>query len=86
MKREEFEGLIKRLENFAQTKPGQYTARVALLAALGYAYLLGVLLLLLSATVALVWMVIAFPNAATIKICIIGGVVTVGLSSVILRA
>src|SRR5262245_58480807 len=86
MKRDEFEGLIQRLELLARGSPRQYSLRVGLLAALGYAYLIGVLLLLLACTVVLVCFVINFPNALTVKLAIAGGALTLGLGMVILRA
>src|SRR5215216_89046 len=48
MENEKLAILIRRLETFASEKPGLYKLRVALLAALGYAYLLFVVLILLA--------------------------------------
>lgn len=48
MDKESFESLIQRLEPFAQKNPGAYKLRIALLAALGYAYLLLIVLVLLT--------------------------------------
>ncbi|PSB25687.1 M48 family metallopeptidase [Stenomitos frigidus] len=53
---EQFDALVKKLEAFSKKHPGRYRLRVALLAALGYAYLFLVLLGLL----ALVGLVIFF--------------------------
>lgn len=53
MEQEEFETLVKRLETYARAHPRSYKLRVALLASLGYAYLLFVLVMLFLATVLL---------------------------------
>ncbi len=73
MKSEQFEALVQRLEPFAQQRPGAYKLRLALLAVLGYVYLLGIvavaigLFLLLLAV-----MVYAHQfNAAMLKIMIL---------------
>ncbi|MEK6632152.1 MAG: peptidase M48, partial [Nitrospirota bacterium] len=39
----QFEQLVRRLETYAQKHPTQYKLKVALVAALGYAYVLAVL-------------------------------------------
>jgi Zn-dependent protease with chaperone function len=59
-------GRIYTLESFAATKPGQYRFRVALLASLGYAYLLFIVALLL-ALVAATFIYVGF-NIVTIKV------------------
>lgn len=51
MEQSEFENLIRPLEELAAKNPGQYQLRVALLAALGYLYLLVVVTLLLGIVV-----------------------------------
>jgi Zn-dependent protease with chaperone function len=43
MNSKQFEALVQRLEPFAQKNPGAYKLQVALLAVLGYAYLLGII-------------------------------------------
>ena len=48
MTNEKFESLIRRLERQAKAEPRTYQVHVGLLAALGYAYLFGVVLLLLA--------------------------------------
>ena len=50
MEPEQFEALVRRLETYARAHPRRYKLRVALLAGLGYAYLLLVLVALLVAT------------------------------------
>ncbi len=42
------DSLVRPLESFAATKPGLYRLRVGLLAALGYVYLLSIVLILLA--------------------------------------
>jgi Zn-dependent protease with chaperone function/predicted DNA-binding protein len=51
MREDKFASLIHSLENFAAARPGPYRLRVGLLAALGYVYLLFVVLLLLGVVV-----------------------------------
>jgi Zn-dependent protease with chaperone function len=51
MEQSEFENLIRPLEELAAKNPGQYRLRVALLAALGYLYLLVIVTLLLGVVV-----------------------------------
>jgi len=46
---------IKRLEDFARTQPASYRLRVALVAALGYAYLLTIVIVLVGIVVVGVW-------------------------------
>lgn len=56
MTRERFDFLVTRLEGYARAHPMRYRLRVALLAALGYTYLFLVVLLLLLAVGAVLWM------------------------------
>lgn len=42
MSEKQFEQLVRRLEAYAQKHPAQYTVKVALVAVLGYAYMLAV--------------------------------------------
>ena len=44
----QFETLVRRLERYAKTQPGAYQFHVGFLAALGYAYIFGVVLVLLA--------------------------------------
>jgi hypothetical protein len=61
-----FASLIRRLEGFAADRPALYRLRVGLLAAVGYLYLLFIVLMLLG-IVAVTLYTVRF-NAATIKI------------------
>jgi hypothetical protein len=45
MDKDKFASLVRPLESFAAANPGLYRLRVGLLAALGYVYLLSVVLL-----------------------------------------
>lgn len=56
MTHEEFESLVRRLERDAAAEPSAYRRRLTLLALLGYAYVLAVLLLLAGAIGATVWL------------------------------
>jgi Zn-dependent protease with chaperone function len=58
MDAEQFQALVRRLEAYARKKPAQYRLRVGLLAALGYAYLLAVVALLVAVLTGLVWVFI----------------------------
>lgn len=86
MKREEFDALIKRLEESSRRRPRGYLFQVAGLAALGYAYIFLVLLISLALTVGLLALMIFFPNAATIKLGVVFGIVTGSISLAILKA
>ncbi|HEX3187129.1 MAG TPA: hypothetical protein VHQ94_20185 [Pyrinomonadaceae bacterium] len=44
MEEKEFSALVESLEGYAREHPGAYKLRVALLAALGYAFLIGVVI------------------------------------------
>jgi Zn-dependent protease with chaperone function len=59
MTSEQWDALVRRLEDQAKENPGGYRLRVGLLAALGYAYILAALLLLAAAAVAVVLAVFA---------------------------
>lgn len=56
MTNEQFDEMVKRLEPLAKSAPETYRFRVALLALLGYAYILLVVTILVSLCVALVWL------------------------------
>ncbi len=73
MTRDEFDALVARLENDAHTQPGAYTARVLGLAALGNAYVMGILLLIVALLVGLVASV-AVLKALAIKLIFIVGI------------
>src|SRR5580704_2473336 len=68
MEQGDFESLVSRMEQLAREKPVLYRRRVFLLAALGYAYLMVVVLVLLGLTAA------AIASVATIGI--LGGKLT----------
>jgi Zn-dependent protease with chaperone function len=53
---EEWDDLVRRLDREANEDPGGYRRRVGLLAGLGYAYVLGVVLLLVASAAAVVWL------------------------------
>lgn len=67
---EEFDALVKKLENYAQRKPGQYKLRVGLLAVLGYSCIFLVLAGLLALIVFLVATIFYFRrfNSTIIKL------------------
>lgn len=73
MKQEQFDTLIRKLEDFSQRNPGSYRLRVALFAALGYIYLF----IVLAGLLALVSMVAIFAifshhlNGFIIKLAIL---------------
>lgn len=83
--RDAFDALVKRLERVSRQSPQLYVARIVGLVGLAYGYLLLVLAGALAVTAALVALVIAAPNAATIKIAILLGIVALGLFWAILR-
>lgn len=62
MKYEQYTGLIKRLENFAAENPKTYQNRVVLLASLGYAYFLFIILVALSIPTILFVAIWFYPN------------------------
>jgi len=66
MKEENFASHIRRLETFAAARPALYRLRVAVLATLGYCYLLAIVLILL-VIVAVTAYAIRF-NAVALKI------------------
>jgi Zn-dependent protease with chaperone function len=55
---EEWERLVERLDSLARAEPARYRRRVGLLAGLGYAYVVGVLALLIAAAAGVVWLAI----------------------------
>src|SRR5438093_5043827 len=83
MSRERFDALVARLEGFARAQPRGYRLRVGLLAALGYAYIFLVLLLVLALLAGLI-AVMAYGRVygALVKI----GWVLGTLAFIILRA
>ncbi|HNQ89902.1 MAG TPA: M48 family metalloprotease [Verrucomicrobiota bacterium] len=85
MSRDEFDRLVRRLEERAEARPKRYAMRVAALAALGYGYIGLVLVLLLTVTAAMVGMIVAAPSVLTIKAGLVLGAITGGLSWAILK-
>lgn len=85
MNREEFDAAVKNLEVRAADNRTAFKWGTAGWAALGFGYLLLVLTVSLGLTLGLLWLMIAVPNALTIKLGIIFGIVTGGLSWAILR-
>jgi Zn-dependent protease with chaperone function len=86
MTREEFDALIFRLESRAKAAPSAFLLRTGLLAAFGYLYMLGVLLLMICLTVAIVWLAVRVPNGLTIKLGLVGLVACGGMALAILKA
>lgn len=84
MTHEEYLEMVKRLEEFAGREPKKYALRVGLLAALGYAYVLGVLAALVALLYLLFWLTYEGGriNFAVVKF----GWVLVALAWVVLRA
>ncbi|HET8783359.1 MAG TPA: M48 family metalloprotease [Pyrinomonadaceae bacterium] len=80
MEEKEFSALVDRLESYARVSPGGYKLRVALLAALGYVFLIGVVV----AIVVLVLTVIYFAglNWLVVKVLLI----PLGLAAIVLRS
>jgi Zn-dependent protease with chaperone function len=70
----EYEALVERLEHSSGQNPGWYRTKVLMLAALGFAYVLVVLLLSVGGVVALGAFVIAMPNGLTIKLGLVAGI------------
>lgn len=59
MTHEEFEAKVKELEGYARSHPGSYRLRVALLAALGYGYIIFVLVVLVGLILCLVYSLVS---------------------------
>lgn len=78
MTQERFEGMIRRLETYAAKHPGAYRLRVGLLAALGYAYVLLMLALVVGLTLGVI--VLMF------KYGVRGGAIKIVVALVILGA
>lgn len=83
MTREEFDGLVQRLETVSRRNPGLYRVRLAGLVALAYAYLLLILLGSLALCLLMVAMVIYQP--VTLKLAIIGLLAFGGIFLAVLR-
>ncbi len=85
MKREEFDALIKQLEQRAARSRDGLRWNTGVWALFGFGYLGFVLVASVGLTLGLVALMIFVPNAATIKLGILFGIVTGGLSWAILR-
>ncbi|HTE21250.1 MAG TPA: M48 family metallopeptidase, partial [Armatimonadota bacterium] len=83
MNREQYQALIRRLEEYARRNPGGYRLRVGLLAALGYGYLLFILAILAGLLAVLV---LAFTRGGTNFIVAKLGWVLIVLAAAIVRA
>ncbi|MBV6500193.1 MAG: Protease HtpX [Prosthecobacter sp.] len=86
MTSERFEEHVRRLEAAEKKHPNWFVWGTGLLACLGFAYLLAVFLCSLALTFGLAGLVITHPNAATIKLALVFGLLFGGLSLAILRA
>jgi Zn-dependent protease with chaperone function len=58
MSREQFEALVRRLEDYARRQPGAYRTRVGALAALGYGYIFLILALGIALLAAVIWLML----------------------------
>lgn len=69
----QFEALVNRLENYSQKNPKSYKFRVGLLAILGYAYIVGIVAVLLAIVALLILLVIYSRriNAGIVKLFIL---------------
>jgi Zn-dependent protease with chaperone function len=85
MSRDDFDALVKTLEEQAQRRPGWYAAKVAALAALAYTYIGLVFVLMVALVVGVVALVIRAPNAATIKLAFVLGAIGGGMAWAILK-
>ncbi len=82
MTRQEFNQLVARLEEFSRAKPQSYKTRLALLAALGYTYVVTICLVLAGLWIAILVVMARHPNYLAIKLLLVVG----GLSYVVLRS
>lgn len=85
MTRDEFDALVRRLETSSQRNPRLFLTRAGGLVALAYGYLALVLLGSLAACAVTLFLVIRLPNAATIKLGLIGLLLFGGIFWAILR-
>src|ERR1700751_20839 len=63
MTQEDFESLVRRLEQEAATNPSGYRRKLGALAFLGYAYIAAALLLLIGGAALIVWMATSVSHA-----------------------
>ncbi len=78
--------MVRDLEGQAAKNPKGFLWRVGMLAAFGYAYILGVALLMLALTVGLIVLIFLFPNALMIKFGLAGVLLFGGMGLGVLRA
>ena len=74
MNREIFDALVAKLEVRAKASPSGFVRRTAALAALGFGYIIGVLLLAIALAAGFAYVMVAWPSAATFKIGIAGAI------------
>ena len=86
MTREHFAAYVASLEPAANRNPAAHARRTAALALLGFAYLIGVLIVCLAVTVALGILVVRFPNALTIKLGLGGVLLFAGMGWSIVKS
>jgi Zn-dependent protease with chaperone function len=84
--RDEFDALVRRREAEAQAQPRAFLLRTAALALGGFAYILGVLALMLAVMAGLGLLVIAAPNALSFKLALFLGLGAGAVAWAILRA
>lgn len=85
MTRDEFDGLVRRLEEVSRRNPRLFFARVTGLVLLAYGYLTLILLGTLALCVGIIALAIAAPNGATIKLGLVGLVLFGGLFWAVFR-
>lgn len=83
---EKFEALVRRLESAEKNHPKRFVWGTGLLAAVGFSYLAGVLLVSLALLTGILVLLIAHPNAGTVKLALVLGVLFGGMALAILRA
>jgi Zn-dependent protease with chaperone function len=81
VKREEFDQLVRDLEERAAKNPKGFLWRVGALAAFAYAYIVGVALLMVVLTASCVAVTVLFPNPVTLKLGL-GGAIFFGSMSI----
>lgn len=86
MTSEKFEAMVRRLELAGKHHPRRFVWGTGLLAAVGFSYLAGVLLVSLALLTGILVLLIAHPNAGTIKLALVLGVLFGGMAWAILRA
>ena len=74
------------MDERSRRDPAGFVRRVAALAVLGYAYMLGVLLVTASLAAGCIWLIFRFPNGATLKLGLLVGLTCGGMAWSILRA